>query len=81
MDGGGNGYGRLRLTRKIGESIVIQLPDRRIVEVQVYDSNLGRAKLEVYAPVDVPVHRREIYDDVQRDLLGRGVGSTADQTG
>ncbi len=52
----------LILARKLGESIVI---DGRIV-VHVLRLEGDVAKIGVEAPADVPVHRREVYDEIQR---------------
>jgi carbon storage regulator len=61
----------LVLSRKLGESIVI---DGRIVVTVI--RNEGEAvKLGIQAPADVPVHRQEIYEEIQRnnrEALTRG---------
>jgi carbon storage regulator len=51
----------LILSRKSGESIVI---DGRIrVKVVRVEGDVG--KLGIEAPADVPVHRQEVYDEIQ----------------
>jgi carbon storage regulator len=51
----------LVLSRKIGESIVIN-DDIRVVVV-ARDGN--RCRLGIEAPPDVPVHRQEVYEKVK----------------
>lgn len=52
----------LVLSRKINENIVI---DGRII-VKVVRTEGNFVKLGIEAPADVPVHRQEIYDEIQR---------------
>ena len=52
----------LVLSRKVNENIVI---DGRIV-VKVIRTDGNFVKLGIEAPADVPVHRQEIYDEIQR---------------
>ena len=52
----------LILSRKSGESIVI---DGRI-HVKVVRVEGDVVKLGVQAPMDVPVHRQEVYEEIQR---------------
>jgi len=52
----------LILSRKIGESIVI---DGRI-HVKVVRVEGDVVKVGIDAPADVPVHRQEIYDEIQQ---------------
>jgi carbon storage regulator len=53
----------LILARKPGESVVI---DGRIV-VTVMRQEGDVVKIGIEAPVDVPIHRREVYDEIQRN--------------
>jgi carbon storage regulator len=53
----------LILSRKFNESIII---DGRIV-VKVVRLDHDVVKLGIEAPMDVPVHRQEIYDEIQRN--------------
>jgi carbon storage regulator len=53
----------LILSRKINESIVI---DGRIT-VKVVRVEGDVVKLGVEAPADVPVHRQEVYEEIQRN--------------
>src|SRR5881396_474748 len=53
----------LVLSRKVNENIVI---DGRIV-VKVVRTEGNFVKLGIEAPADVPVHRQEIYDEIQRN--------------
>jgi carbon storage regulator len=52
----------LVLSRKVNENIVI---DGRIV-VKVVRTEGNYVKLGIEAPADVPVHRQEIYDEIQK---------------
>ncbi len=52
----------LVLSRKVNENIVI---DGRIV-VKVVRTDGNFVKLGIEAPSDVPVHRQEIYDEIQK---------------
>ena len=53
----------LVLSRKVNENIVI---DGRIV-VKVVRTEGNYVKLGIEAPPDVPVHRQEVYDEIQRN--------------
>ena len=53
----------LVLTRKKNESIVID-DDITIVVVEIRGNNV---RLGVEAPKEVPVHRREVFDAIQRN--------------
>src|SRR5262245_60298670 len=53
----------LVLSRKAGESIVI---DGRVV-VKVVRLEGDIVKLGIEAPSSVPVHRQEVYDEIQRN--------------
>ena len=57
------GFQMLILSRKKDEEIVIG--DNIVVIVTEILS--GRVKLGFVAPVDVPIHRREVYDAIQRE--------------
>ena len=61
----------LVLSRKVNENIVI---DGRIF-VKVVRVDGGMVKLGIEAPSDVPVHRQEVYDEIQknnREALTKG---------
>jgi carbon storage regulator len=53
----------LILSRKTGESVIID--GRIVVTVTRVDGDVVR--LGIQAPHDVPVHRREIYEEIQRN--------------
>jgi carbon storage regulator len=53
----------LVLSRKVNENIVI---DGRII-VKVVRTEGNFVKLGIEAPADVPVHRQEIYDEIQKN--------------
>lgn len=52
----------LILTRKAGESIVID--GRIMVTITRLEGDV--VKVGIDAPADVPVHRREVYDEIQK---------------
>jgi carbon storage regulator len=60
----------LILSRKVGQSIVI---DGRII-VKVVRVDGDQIKLGIQAPTEVPVHRQEIFDEIQRGVQ-RGNGA------
>jgi|SRR5579872_3137329 len=53
----------LILSRKAGESIVID--GRIVVKIVRLDGDI--IKLGIQAPADVPVHRQEVYDEIQKN--------------
>jgi carbon storage regulator len=58
----------LVLTRKSGESIVIGDD----IEVTVLSSNGTKVRLGIQAPADVPVHRTEIFLEIQAQARESG---------
>lgn len=52
----------LILSRKLNESIVID--GRIVVRIMRVDGDIVKVGIE--APKDVPVHRQEVYDEIQR---------------
>ncbi len=52
----------LVLSRKVGESIIID--GRILVKIVRLDGDAVRIGIE--APAEVPIHRQEIYDEIQR---------------
>jgi carbon storage regulator len=53
----------LILSRKIGESIVIA----GHIHVKVMRVDGDVVKLGIEAPMEVPVHRQEVYEEIQRN--------------
>jgi carbon storage regulator len=53
----------LILSRKAGESLVI---DGRII-VKIIRVEGETVKVGIQAPLDVPVHREEVYEEIQRN--------------
>lgn len=68
----------LVLSRRKHESIVIGDG----IEVTVIEIRGDKVRLGITAPDNVPVHRREVYDAIQRHLPTRPVDAaqTADQS-
>ena len=60
----------LILSRKLNESIVI---DGRII-VKVLRIDKDTVKLGIQAPAELPVHREEIHDAIQRSKAQNGGG-------
>ena len=64
----------LVLSRKLGESVVI---DGRI-KVKIVRVDGDTVKIGIDAPPDVPVHRQEVYDEIQQNnKQAARAGSTA----
>ena len=53
----------LVLTRKKNESIMIGDD----IEIMILSDDLGKVRVGINAPKDLPVHRREVYDAIKRD--------------
>lgn len=58
----------LVLTRKQGETVVIggDGNPQQLVKVTLLDIENGKVKLGVEAPVEIPVHRWEVWEAIQR---------------
>jgi carbon storage regulator len=63
----------LILSRKLGESIVI---DGRIT-VKIVRLEGEIVKLGIDAPLDIPVHRQEVYEEIQRSNREALAGESA----
>lgn len=57
----------LVLSRKKDESIIIKLDDGKIVEVCVVEIRGDKVRLGIEAPVEIPVHRQEVYEAIERE--------------
>jgi carbon storage regulator len=58
----------LALTRKRGESIMIGNPsDGPVIEVVVLSVQNDQVKLGIIAPRSVPVHRKEIFEQIKTE--------------
>ena len=64
----------LILSRKLNESIVI---DGKIV-VKVLRIDKDTVKLGIQAPSELPVHREEIFDAIQKNKLASGKPSSGE---
>jgi carbon storage regulator len=58
----------LVLSRKKGESIIIG----NDIIVEVVEIRGDKIRLGIEAPVDIPVHRREVFEAIQKDAIQRG---------
>ena len=64
----------LVLSRRLGEKVVIN--DN--ITIEVVDIDRGKIRLGITAPPSVPIHRQEVYDQIQaekKDRLGAGAMS------
>lgn len=57
----------LILTRRVGEKLIIDLGDGRIVEVLPLGIKGNQVKIGIDAPEDIEVHREEIYERIQQE--------------
>lgn len=57
----------LVLARKQDEEVVIGLPSGEEIVVRVISTSAQKTKLGIDAPERVVVHRREIWDEIQRE--------------
>ena len=60
----------LVLSRKKNESIIIN----GAITIVVVDIRGDKVRLGVEAPKDIPVHRREVYDAIQREITSTKKG-------
>jgi len=58
----------LVLSRKKEESIIINDD----ITITIVDIRGNKVRLGIEAPKEVPVHRREVYDAIQRGKTGEG---------
>lgn len=56
----------LVLSRHKGEQIVIGTGSHQVV-VHVVEIRGDKVRIGIEAPQDIPVHRREVYDAIQRE--------------
>lgn len=55
----------LVLSRKKGEEIVIA----NEIVIKIVDIRGDNVRLGIEAPLDIPVHRREIHEEIEREKL------------
>lgn len=60
----------LILTRRIGETLVIVLPDDRTVEINICGVKGNQVRCGITADKDIQVHREEIYQRIQAEKNG-----------
>ena len=63
----------LALTRKKGEALVIN----NDVEITVLEIRGDQVKIGIYAPKDVPIYRKEVYLQIQKENEEANVGREA----
>ena len=59
-----NGHGRLVLSRKAGETIVIG--DQGDIVVKVLETHGNKIKICIESPREIAIHRGEVFDAIQR---------------
>ena len=57
----------LALTRRIGESVILTLPDGRRVEFWISDKSAEQVRLGIDAPDDVRIDRSEVIQRRERE--------------
>jgi carbon storage regulator len=62
----------LVLVRRIGETIMIGSD----VTVTLLDVHGNQARIGINAPKNIPVHREEVYERIQRELAGGDIQDT-----
>lgn len=64
----------LALTRKKGESLIVN----NNIEITILEIRGDQIKIGVNAPKEVPIYRKEVYDQIQQEnKKSAGVESTA----
>ena len=59
----------LVLQRKENESVVIDLPDGRTIEILLTKIFGDKARIGIQAPADVRIFRRELKDRIDKDAV------------
>lgn len=57
----------LVLSRRLGETIEARLPDGRMISVTVVEIRSGQVKLGFVAPMEVAIHRTEVWDSIRSE--------------
>lgn len=57
----------LVLSRKVGESVVTGPTPENVIEVTIIDIRADKVRLGFEVPRDWILHRREVYDAIQRE--------------
>lgn len=60
----------LVLARRVGEWVVIPLPDGRRIRIQVTKSERGMVRLGFEAPDDIEINREEVQDRIDAERAG-----------
>ncbi len=69
----------LVLSRQRNQSIMIGEGDD-VIEVMIVDVWEDKVNLGITAPKEIPVHRREIYDAIQREEAAEKSGENKNKT-
>lgn len=65
----------LILTRKSGESFLLELPGGETIEIKVAELTAGQVRLGVTAPENCKIWRSELYQTVQSNRQAAGTAS------
>ncbi len=57
----------LILTRRVGETLIIEIPGQGLVEVTVLNVKGTQTRIGINAPKSIKVHREEIYERIKRE--------------
>jgi len=71
----------LVLSRQIDESIMIEYKPKSYINLTVVDIRGERVRLGIDAPIEVPVHRREVYDMIAQESKTRRLEKDVDNLG
>lgn len=57
----------LTLTRRVGESIVIELPSGETIEIVAKQIRRNQVRIGVIAPRDLRIYREEVWNEMQAE--------------
>ena len=69
----------LVLTRRIGETIVIQTKDGTKVSFVIASTNRGQVKVAFEAPNSTKIYRQEIFDKIQSNKRNIKIAQSKDE--
>lgn len=62
----------LILTRRTGETVIVGPPGPDQVRISILGVKGNQVRVGILAPKNVPVHREEIYDRIERERADAG---------
>ena len=57
----------LVLSRAVNEKIIITLPNGDLLKITIVELRRGKVRLGIEAPREIPVHREEVYNAINRE--------------